>query len=168
MYTHKNMLPIKIASKNSIKHELRSVAFYGDRTIATDSFRLLEVSATGDKHEVQVIEANVLKKVKKELKNYTKFQLPEIEVAVGVGGNPDVSYPDVDKIMQEKPDVQYASVKINGDLLGELLMVMSKMNRFGMVELKIPIDAQYTPVHIYASDSDGQKAHGLCMPINRQ
>lgn len=174
MYNHNNLLPAKIASKSSIKPEMQSVAFYGNRTIATDTFRLLEVSTPfsdpAEAHAPAIIDSKLFKATTIPKKTLN-FDLAEIEKATKTVANPNINYPDVDQIMSEKPDVEYASIKINGELLGELLVAMSKINKFGVVELKVPINQAYTPVHIYARTEDNknkQTAHGLCMPVNKQ
>lgn len=170
MYTHKNLLPTKVASKTSIKPELRSIAFYGDRTIATDSFRLLEVSASGAKHEPKLLPADAFKATTISKKTI-KFDLDEIERTTGTTPNPHANYPDVDIIMKEDQDVEYATVKVNGKLLGELLVQMGKISKYGEVEMKVPINHAHKPVHLYNHDGnpnqdERQTAHGLMMPMN--
>jgi hypothetical protein len=168
MYNHNNLLPAKIASKSGIRAEFASIAFCGNRTIATDTFRLLEVSAEGEATAPAIIDAALFKATTIPKKTL-KFELSEIEKATNTVANPHINYPDVDQIMGEKAGIEYASIKINGELLGELLVAMSKINKFGIVELKVPLNQAYTPVHIYARTEDlKQNAHGLCMPVNRQ
>ena len=177
MYNHNNLLPIKVSNPKSFHPASQMIAFYGNRTIATDTFRLLEVSADGEAHAPAIIDSKLFKATTIPKKTLS-FDLAEIEAATGAIANPHFNYPDVDQIMSEKPDVEYASIKINGELLGELLVAMSKINKFEVVELKVPINAAYTPVHIYARTEEStyqegikvpnQTAHGLCMPVNRQ
>jgi len=146
MYTKHNLLPTKITSKLNLKPELASVAFYGNRTIATDSFRLLEVSAFGDAHEPVIIHKEQLKSFKPD-----KKQLQFSESDINATPITDRMYPDVDKIMKEDADEDYTTVTVNGALFGELLMQMAKMNRSGVVTIKVPNKKTYSPMHIYAN-----------------
>lgn len=182
MYTKHNLLPIKITAPNQIKPELASVAFYGNRTIATDSFRLLEVSAFGEAHEPTLMLRDTLKTYKlktyKTEKGQIKFTEKDIEEKTGHNLSEQATapfgmYPDVDKIMSESPDEEYATIKVNGALFGELLSQMAKMNKFSMVEIKIPTQKKYSPIHVYTNshkphEAENQTAHGLMMPINGQ
>jgi hypothetical protein len=171
MYNHNNLLPIKVTSKNGTNPITKSIALYGNRTIATDSFRLLEVSAFGEAHEPKILHTELIKATsipKKQL----LFTEPQLEEATGQVANPHHNYPDVDKIMNEDPDIEYTTIKVNGRLLGELLVAMSKINQQEIVELKVPQNATYKAMHAYAeTDITGQgkqTAHGLCMPLNKQ
>ena len=171
MYNHNNLLPTKVANKNSIKPELCSLALYGNRTVATDSFRLLEVSATGEAHAPKIIYTDRIKATSIPKKTL-KFDLAELEAATETVANPHNQYPDVDIILKEDTSIEYATVKVNAQLLGELLLAMSKIGKFGEVEMKVPVNQAYKPIHIYAHDSnpnmeERQTAHGLMMPMNR-
>ena len=174
MYNKYNLLPIKITAPNHIKPELASVAFYGNRTIATDSFRLLEVSAFGEAHEPTLMLRDILKTYKID-KGQIKFTEKDIEEKTGVptieentgGFN---KYPDIDAIISENPAEEYATIKVNGELFGELLSQMAKLNKFGMVEIKVPTKQKNSPLHVYASthkshQTENQIAHGLMMPM---
>ena len=171
MYNHNNLLPAKVTNKNAIKLELQSVAFYGNRTIGTDSFRLLEVSATGTPHEPRIIPAQFIKTSKFD-KKVLQFNQEYIESITNIIANPHNQYPDVDKIMSEDKTIEYATVKVNAELLGELLLAMSKIGKFAEVEMKVPINQTYKPIHLYTHDSnpnqsERQTAHGLMMPLNK-
>jgi len=49
MYNKLNLEVGKVASKSFIKPGLTAIAFYDDRTVATDSFRMIEISKPGVK-----------------------------------------------------------------------------------------------------------------------
>lgn len=171
MYNHHNLLTNKIASKSSIKPELSCIAFYGNRTVATDSFRLLEVSATGKKHEPKLLPARDIK-ANTIPKALVKFDLDVIEGVTNQTANSDWQFPEIDGLMKEDPNVEYATVRVNGQLLGELLTQMSKMNKFKAVDIKIPIGENHKPIHLYSNDGnkneeERQTAHGLFMGMNR-
>lgn len=171
MYTKHNLLPAKVVATDRIKPELASVAFYGNRTIATDTFRLLEVSATGDAHEPRIIFGDYIKVSKFDGKTI-KFDLSHIESVLGQKAEATDRYPDIDRIMAEDTTIEYATVKVNARMLGDLLVQMSKLGKFAEVEMKVPVNQTYKPIHIYAHDSnpnqsERQTAHGLMMPMTR-
>lgn len=171
MYTKLNQLAAKFASRYGLKEELRSVAFFGNRTIATDSFRLLEVSAKPDKdgnlpdaHEPKLIIADAIKKLK--LKKSDELTLTDIEKQTGVPANPHITYPDVDIIINNaaKND-ECTELTVNGRLLGELLIAMSKGNAVEAVTLRVP-HGPARPIYAYTKLGE-QKMRGLCMPMNK-
>lgn len=171
MYNLKNLLPIKVTAKKTFNPNFESIAFYGDRTVATDTYRLLEVSATGESHDAKIIPANQIKTTKLD-KKIIKFDLKHIEAIANTPANPHTEYPNVDLVLKEDESIEYATIKVNGEMFGELLLAMSKMNNFKEVKIKVPINQTYKPIHVYASDnnpnqSQRQTAHGLMMPMNR-
>jgi hypothetical protein len=180
MYTDKNLLPLKIVQRNnSIKPELASVAFYGNRTVATDSFRLMEVSAFGEAEPVRTVHRDKLKFVK--IKKGEMIGSDKIEEQALQPLNPHGTYPDIDIVLREDKGVEYATIKVNGHMLGELLQQMAKMNKFGHVELNVPIDSPYKAIRITAGSHEGswegepgsrmfipkQRARGLMMPLSK-
>lgn len=175
MYTKLNLLPAKIAAKNSIKPAFQHVMFDGNRTVATDTFRLLEVSTLHDMNtEPTFLEASLVK----------KHKVPSKELHVNPADigtpNPHVVFPNVDIIMKEKVGVEYTTVEMNAELLGGLLLAMGNMNKFKSVTIKVPTNSTYEATHIYAhtdeftwdTNAEGvrekkynQTAHGLMMPL---
>jgi len=171
MYTNNNLLTLKATNPKSMNPVTSAVAFYGNRTIGTDSFRLLEVSAPGEAHEPTVIYSNQLKSFKPE-KKVTQFTLEDITTALKTVSH-YVYYPDVDQVLAEKTDEEYSTIKVNATLFGELLVTMGKMAKNGIVEIKIPTKCKTNPIHIYANShehyqSENQTAHGLMMRTNKQ
>lgn len=168
MYNKHNLLPLKFVSKLSLKPELASVAFYPNRTIGTDSFRLLEVSSLNPEEnstrtgttEPTIIHKDELKQIKlKKGETTTIPNLPTIE---------DRTYPDVDIVMKEDLNQAYATIKVDGKLLGEMLVAMATMNPFGQVELRVPVNTPYKAIRLTATDNKTkQVARGLVMPQNR-
>lgn len=154
-----------------MKEELCCVAFYGNRTIATDSFRLLEVEAKRDQegnlpaaHEPKLLHADVVKKLK--LKKADAVSLTDLEQQADVPANLHLPYPDVDAIIHRaEKEEEYTEVRINGRLLGELLIAMSKGNAYGQVTLRVPT-TPYKPVYAFTVHGE-QKMRGMCMPMNR-
>lgn len=163
MYNKHNLLPLKMVSKLNFKPELASVAFYGNRTVGTDSFRLLEVSSTDteDKalEEPVLIHKDELKQIK--LKKDETTDIPNLP-------HQDGRFPEIDIILKEDPDQQYATIKVDGKLLGEMLQAMATINPFNQVELRVPVDSPYKPIRLTATDNKTkQVARGLVMPQNK-
>lgn len=121
MYKKEHFEVAAVAAKNDIRGLLNNVAFCGDRVVATDSFRLMEVSADGDAHEPVCYDAKLLKAVKPAkgvLTHNTQFPIKAVE---------NIQYPDIDfvfdKEINREGDIE---VKVNAKMLGELLLAISK------------------------------------------
>lgn len=160
MYTKLNLLPAKVASKTSIRGDIMHMVADGKRTYATDSFRLLEVTATKPlEHDTVYVQGDVARKHKMSSKQI-ELDINELQANPHIG-----TFPDVDKIINQEDDIEYVTFEINGELFGELIATMSKMNRHKKIEINVPI-AKNRAIHLYAdSDDNKQKAHGLQMPI---
>ena len=160
MYTKLNLLPAKVASKSSIRGDIMHLVADGKRTYATDSSRLLEVTATEPQtHETVYILADIAKKHKMPNKQI-ELNINELQANSHIN-----TFPDVDKIINQEDGIEYVTFEINGELFGELIATMAKMNRYKKVKINVPI-AKNRVIHLYAdSDDNKQKAHGLQMPI---
>ena len=163
MYTKLNIEVGKVASKSSIKPELGCVAFYGDRTIATDSFRLLEVSAKGEDSErlekPVLYNYNLLKAL--GIKKSDEFEEGRINHD---GVQPvDAEYPDIDHVFKSADGLEYQEIHVNGQYLKELLSVLEQLNSFKKVTLKIPT----IPGRAMLIEAEGkeQRGRGLLMPM---
>lgn len=162
MITKENLLVAKIAAKKSIKPEMNCIAFYGDRTIATDSFRLLEVPViNGEKYEEPIM----------MLADTVKIPKGMIGIEEPTGYRVAGKYPDVDRVIDGDKHLEYVEVSINGKMLGELLSQMGKLNKFCTVKMKIPT-TPYRAIQLEAKcdhlpKNDERKARGLMMPMNK-
>ena len=162
MITKENLLVAKIAAKKSIKPELGCIAFYGDRTVATDSFRLMEVPVTdGVALDEPIL---MLADTVKIPKGYVGIDEPN-------GYRVAANYPDVDVVMNRDEETEYVELSVNGVMFGELLQQMGKLNKFAQVRLKIPVE-KLKAIRLEADcahlpKSDTRKARGLMMPMNR-
>lgn len=171
MYNIKNLAPLKVLSKTSTNLALTGIAFYGNRTVGTDSFRLLEVSARGEPHEPQIIDKSFIRTSMFD-KKIINFDLDHIQNVTNTKPNPHIQYPNIDLILKEDSDIEYATVRVDAKMFGELLVAMSTIGKYGEVEIKVPINQKQKPIHIYAHDSnpnhtERQTAHGLMMPTNK-
>jgi len=172
MYNKHNIAVAKAASKTSIKPELGCISFYGNRTIATDSFRLLEVSAEGEAHEPKMFPAKEVDRLVKLKKDET-ISLERIEQITGMVPNPHWQYPDIDHVLKgAETNEDYVELTINGRYLAELVLTISKMSPFEAVKLRVPTSTG-KPVLIYShavnkeKDKPMQTARGLVMPMNK-
>lgn len=147
--------------------ELACVAFYGDRTVATDAFRMIEMSATGKKLKTPVLyNAEALKGVK--VIKGVDIDLKDIKVKpANVHGD---KYPNIDMILKNADEQEYIEHNINAEYLEEILNVLKRVDgTFKKVTLKIPKE-KYKPIIITAENTkkgSEQKARALLMPMNR-
>jgi len=168
MYNKNNLDVAKIASKNSIKPELGSVAFYGNRTVATDSFRVIEIEANGEAHEPKILPAKQIKTFVKLGKNDT-IELERIEQIIAQPASPHHSYPDVDAVFKMHMVEDYIEVNLNGRYLAEVLLALSKLDSFEGVTMRVPREANKAiMVEAYGKKQNlKQKGRALVMPFNR-
>lgn len=162
-YNQFNLNVIKAAPTKSVKHALNTVAFYGNRTIATNSFSLVEVSADGTAHDPILIPVSLLKAVKLP-KGMTYQHVDQIGIKPMEGEN----YPDVDQVTKS----EYAregdrSITVNSVYLREILNALQGMNKFECVTLSIP-EVEGRGMVIRTESKDGQTGKAILMPINKR
>lgn len=172
MYNKLNLAVGKVASKTSIKPELGSIAFYGNKTVATDSFRLLEVSAPGGElNEPILLNAKYLKgnlKISPD-KDVDLNEIISRSGAAPVAGN----FPKYEEILEpafkRTDDIEFS---VNGKFLAEMLTIMASTNKFAQVKFSIPQKAGL-PIVMTAktpttkNDPEPQIIRGLIMPMNK-
>lgn len=156
MYTKENLLVNKIAAKKSVKPELNCIAFYKNRTVATDSFRLMEVPTKDDVELADDIDMRLADTVK----------MPAGHVAIDepIGYRVAGTYPDVDTVMERSGQGEFIELNLNGKLFGELLVQMSKMNKYGKVTVKVPTE-KGRAIMLEAPYLKDKPAKGLMMPM---
>jgi DNA polymerase III sliding clamp (beta) subunit (PCNA family) len=156
MYNKHNLEVYKFTSKSDIKQELNCVAFFGNKTVATDSYRLIEVSANGEAHEPILVQRDYVQRLKlgnEELVNIDSF--PD--------GRIKGTFPDYETIIAREQKREEVTINVNGKFLGETLLQMAKLTKTGSVTLSVSGDAKGRPVIIMVDG--GQKARALVMPI---
>lgn len=167
MYNKHNLAVASIASESSIKPEFGCVAFYGNRTVATDSFRLIEVSAKGEAHPVKLMNAKIVKTKKLKKDEECTFE--------GIGGVAvEATYPEIDKCFETLvvDESEYVTVTINGHYLAEIAKLAASLDKFDRIKLSVPKEERRA-VRITAerklNDGAGfpvlQSARALLMPI---
>ena len=164
MYNKNNLAVAKVVSKSPVRLELGCVAFHGNRTVATDSFRLIEVSADGKKKKTPVLYfGKELSKVK--LKKGETIGEERLENALApLHGD---KYPLTDTLFDRLKGKKYVEVRINAEYLADICSVLKELDPFNAITLKVPVSG-YEPVVIEADDkkSNGtQTARALLMPM---
>ena len=160
MYTKDHLLTAKIASKSLIKPELACIAYYGDKVIATDSFRMLEIP---------VVDGVALEKPDLRIASSAKMPAGFVKVDEPLGMKPTSAgeYPDTAFVTKRMNEGEFVTLKVNGKLFGELLMQMAKLNKYGTITMRVPMATQ-SAILLEAPMGDinsGIKATGLMMPM---
>lgn len=169
MYNTHNLAIAKITSRSDLKPALQCVAFYGNRTVATDSFRMIEVSAKGEPHGIQLCTAAVIPKLKKR---ETRAEIPMFSIAQ------TSEYPDVDQVFDAQfsdEGKEYVTVNINGHYLAEVAKILADVSPFGRIVLQVETSGHAKhAVRITSNDARvkpftenvTQEARALVMPMN--
>ena len=192
LYNHLNLSVAKIADSNSGRPELRSVFFTPNKTVATDSFRLIEVSTDTSINLKDFPEANIMRGCSpfmveardiKNIKLKPNKNLPILgymalrhldDKKVSFVLKPDVTAtaePTLHRIDSRFPDygkmfpqVQpKAEVKVNAKYLSGLLDIMGEFNRN---EVTIKIYDENKPIVLEAGNVN-QKGRAMVMPIRK-
>jgi len=162
MYTKDHLLTAKIASKSLIKPELACIAYYGDKVVATDTYRMLEIPVEG---------GVALKEPDLRLASSAKMPAGFLKVEDPLGMKPANAgeYPSMDYVMKTHNEGEFVTVNVNGKLFGELLTQMAKLNKYNKVTLRVPMTA-YKAIILEApmgNINSDIKATGLMMPLNK-
>lgn len=162
MYSKENLGITNIASKTSIKPALSCIAFYGDRTIATDSVRLIEISADGEKKDTPTLYHAALVKA-------VKLKKEEMITEAQLGITPtDEAYPDVDSVIDPAfKDTNKVWARCNAKLLGGTLIEASKAGAT-LIEIGIDKDGQVKPILIKSYGQQAKKnVRAIVMPLTK-
>lgn len=171
-YNHHNLAIKAVCSKSDMKPEIAAVLFTPTCTVATDSFRLIEMgvvkpdinSGDGDclpflieaKQLPKTTKKNELVKVEKE-KATVKGATYTLQETQG-------SYPDYTKVIPQGEPV--ARMRVNAKYLAEVLEIIGALDTtWSGVELEFYGD--YKPLKIVGQSADGQRGMGLVMPLTK-
>lgn len=167
MINKNNLAIAKVASKNYVRPELACVADYGNRTVATDSFRLIEMTATGKKKSTPTLYYAV-EMLKFKLKKGEELEEDSMKPALApVHGD---KYPQIDSLFERDKDVRYTEMKVNAAYLADICSVLKNLDPFQAVTIKIPEESGTRPMLIIADDTKrggSQKARALLMPMTK-
>ena len=185
IFNKHNMEVAKFASKGSSRPELQGIFITKDKTVATDSFRLLEVSTPKDKKPEDyknamrgmkpvIINAEYLKKnikLKDDCIAIKHIDDNKIEVLQTVDGQvlpkflPRITsgeFPEYNMIFPKNE--ARAEVLLDARLLSDLLEVMGKMNNTGQVRIKVYAKGQ--PL-VIEGGSQNQPARAMLMGLKK-
>ena len=193
LYNKHNLAVAKFAATGGAREELTGVLFTKEKTAATDSFRLLEVSVDSNLKvedypktpqggsvmrgckpfivpakalaEIKipksskaspVLESVAIKYLDDKRVDFitTNLEAADVKTARCI----DAKFPDYSEIFPKHEPL--AEMLINGELLAELVKVMSEINK----ELRIKFYGKEKPVVIECGSAT-QKARGMIMPI---
>ena len=129
--------------------------------VATDSFKLVEMLASGEPHEPRLYDAKMVKAVKipsKAVMGDKDFGLVEKEG----------SFPKYQELVDTWNKEEYFEFAVNGDFLAEIVSQLGKLAKYKRVFIKVPkkyvdIPASKTGLPIILSAPD-TKAY--LMPMN--
>lgn len=167
MYNKHHLEVGKIASKSSIKPELQSIAFFGDKVLATDSFRAIEYTVPqGERLEKPVMLNAKLVRKRVKMDKYEELSVEDIRRVARLEPT-EGTYPEVEKIMKDSQKNECITISVNGRYLAEIASLLCGFNKFDQVVLKIPTQ-QGKPILLEAKGKEGDmEGRGLIMPMNR-
>jgi DNA polymerase III sliding clamp (beta) subunit (PCNA family) len=133
MYNKNNLRVAKCARESDLKPELASVLFTGLHTVATDGFRLMEISVPhGEAHEPVLLNAKnvgALKATDKDMIVVTEdgtIKTPRSQY-IGEKRNAD-DFPKYQHLFPTETPV--VKMTVNAAYLSEMLAIMARLNKF--------------------------------------
>jgi len=195
LYNEHNLAVAKIASKSGILEEITGVYFTKDKTVATDRYRLLEITTPANMKPEDfplVSGASAMRGVSPFLaraKSLSEIKLPK-KPSLPILSNFAIKHLDKESVQFLTTDLETAQVHsvyrlagkfpdyeqifptgepvvelvINGEMLAELLEIISKLDHQSAVKFKIY--GKELPVVVEAGNAD-QKGRGMIMPIKQ-
>lgn len=194
LYNKHNLAVANFASKSEIRKEIACVFFTDKKTVATDSFRLVEVSTDtaleDERFPEQAGNRKPMKGVKPFLVNAKQvkdLKLPNkgnndealalgvfhsdkvrVEVATSEGDSRNLRPVD-----GEFPDYEQifpteepaVKILVNGEYLAEVASMLAKMNAFGKVEIELSSNPHKPIVLRGRNDKKTQTARAMVMPM---
>lgn len=113
------------------KGDVTNVAFYGNKVVATDSFRLVEILAEGEEHEPRLFDGKMLKAVKVP----KGFKMKEEDFGLV---EKDGRFPDYMQLKKRWDSEEYMQFAVNADYLAEIVSQLGKLAKFKRVVIKVP------------------------------
>lgn len=174
-YNAHNLAVAKLASKQGHRGEaLQSVFFTDKKTVATDSYRLLEVAVptTPEREEAEMagckpflVKAEHVAKLTTKVHNVTIEHLDDTTVTFNTDGQQikmarvDDEFPQYESIFpKEEPKL---TVKVNAKYLREVLAIMEKMED----NVYISVYGKNEPIVISTDPLAKQQARAMLMPV---
>ena len=175
-YNAHNLAVGKIVSKASYGGEaIQSVFFTDKKTVATDRYRLIEVSvpATPERSEGEMagckpflVKADNVAKLSTKMHNITIEHLDDTTVTFNSDGQQvkmatvNDQFPDYESIFpKQQPTMK---LRVNAKYLREILQVMEKMT----TDVDILLYKEDLPI-VLTTAEDGQEARAMLMPVKQ-
>ena len=165
MYNKNNLRVAKVAKEGSIQPALASVLFTGLHTVATDSFRLIEMSVpNGEAHEPVLLNAKQVGKIKatdKDMIVITKDGTIKTPEGTYSPEKYDAdTYPKYEQIFPTETPV--LEIHVDATYLESILAILKRVHKFEHV--KMSLYGVNKPIVIEAK-GDEQSARAMLMPI---
>lgn len=161
MYNKHNLAVAKIASKKTNKPALASVAFCGNKTVATDSFRLVEVTTCDEEEAHAPVLVPAAKVSRLKLRKDSFVELSEVGTPI------EDTFPDYAPILAEAEKRECVTVKVNAVLLYETLKVLADVGGVTpWVTISVPTGRGNYPLILNVNNGKTkQSAKALVMPL---
>lgn len=164
MYNKNNLAIHKLASDKT-NPRLNTVAFYGNKTVATNSHALIEVSSVlpCNSYELPVLYwVDDVKKLKADKKTILWGEKMDIAPAPLHGQE----FPDLKKVYESTMADKYEEVTLNGEYLEKVASILKNINKYSRVTIKVPKEKNKAVIVEAKSDKvDGQSGRALIMPV---
>lgn len=164
-YNKNNLAVVTVASKNSFKPELNAVAFYGDRTVATDSFRLIEMSVENGYQTKELKDPVIIKRA-----NVDRVKLKKDETIVLDdlrSGTIDGTYPKYTELFDAAEKRDSVEFTVSATYLAEVVKILGKLSPTDAVKISVPKEmTTHAPIVVRSGNvKTGQSARALVMPM---
>lgn len=172
MYNKNNLAVAQFAAPSKIKPELAAVLFTGTHTVATDGFRIIEVSAPEPDTTAapQLLDARNIRDVKATQKDTIALNDDGTIVTPTATYSPRSvagAFPNYKMLLDEKtakPPV--LKLRVNARYLAELTTLMAKLNTYGSIDLTLYGEREPILLETPDHESTTQPARALLMPVN--
>lgn len=152
-----NIEVAKFASDSEFRPAITGLLITGEKTVATDSFRLVEITRpVKGEHEPLIVNAKELLKKVKIPKGGDIVELHELSSVSKIYEK----FPDYEKVIPTgEPKAEFS---VNGLFLAEIAKLLGKVN--GIAKINIKVYGPGDPIVIEAKN-DEQSARALLMPL---
>jgi DNA polymerase III sliding clamp (beta) subunit (PCNA family) len=193
MYNKHNLAIAKIASKSSVRPELSGVYFTKDETVATDSFRLIEITTPKDcdidnfpnpakplkEFKPFIVSAKEISKFRLEenenvpiVNNAVITKISDTQVQLATTNLESLDTKTFRLIEGDFPDYEplfpaykpVTEITINGKFLIEMLSLLKDLDKNGYVKMKIYKGNGEGKI-VLESSNEFQQGRGLLMAI---
>lgn len=171
----------KFASPSSIREELNTVLFNGVKAVATDSFRLLEVTKFTTTNEA-IPDTLITRDSLRLIRTLKSDKTIDVDTVNGhllatpsskKQGSysldthvPADGYPRYQTIKGDCEKRSYTEVVISGEYLAEIAEYLARFQKNGFIKLRVPLEKNQAI--ILEARSKEEKAYAILMPVNER